>query len=1018
MSNLKFLTRDAALLRFFHSFLSTAPQVTIQLYAVTVATNPDVATFDLTTIIKVTLIASAASLLYTIMVFSTSDHLSGKNRRVVFPGHVMLMVANVSLVVSRVFALALFAHAYGAFVFVIVGIHLVAVFVGILHQQSTFCADITQTPAKPRWYLEAPFDVLASFVFIFMYLNLKSGQMRYQIMVFHILTFVENVVMISLFYINQSQLWYAPVSLAGVIGLHLLGVLLMAIYYAVLHPNKTADWYWIGIPKGLCGNGTFELENRNRNKRGREVVITAPTMVTVNGDVSGFHNRLRMQNRTSPSPPPPPVVRHENGLGMRLETQASRGTELSQSYHGSRTEDIARREDPHTHSTESTSHVVFDISPSPSPLPTPIIEDTRQTGAVSQSRAEERNRTPHAGTNPREPSGNARVDDIDGVLPEGSRSHPSDLLHEVGSHRTDTLQSNATTTRSDVARSLSSGLPRSLADSSPSPERKDLGFPFVFQDIPAKKRGYLSQRTSLEQHYFPDSMTRDPRPPAGHTQSLPDGYHSASQPAQLSAPESFQHVSPSHHRSPVRGGAGPTHLSQGAEPMAPHVPILKRNHSGAGYVHRSPEREGATPGSLTNPNPDTSPGRLRGNRDDLRPVRSQSDRAQIYRMQRNHSPEGHRRAASYRAVGTGLPNPSIQVQADRSRFDRWSADRSQPSSNLGQKSLEPNRNVNLLDPASDRSDHTRVASWSGEQPQDRSGKAFQRNARSHSPERDRGRQPYGINLDVTADETDGGKAAYLKQAASREVNLSRVTAIAGVLSPKRSNLAYQTQLTHTGDTRIDDHHHGDEDQRPRAISDSAERLSAAVRDRNQSEPGFQQRSQNVSLQKHSRSFHGGSSHGYTARPGANQADRSPETRARRVTSQPHPHDPRHPSTHTPQRPNPSVSSGRPHSGRRPNEQQQYGHSQEYGRLAQASVNTPRSQHWRHNPLQESTAQTSGSFHSSVSQSSPKQPRVSPRRQLPQGPQISPRERDGSHGNQMRPNPLLRVPTVHAPVSQV
>ena len=1018
-SNLKFLTRDAALLRFFHSFLSTAPQVTVQLYAVTVATNPDTATFDLTTIIKVTLIASAVSLLYTIMVFSTSDHLSGKNRRVVFPGHVMLMVANVSLIVSRVFALALFAHAYGAFVFVVVGIHLVAVFIGILHQQSAFCADVTQTPAKPRWYLEVPFNVLASFVYIFIYLNLKSGRMRYQIMVFHILTFVENVVMVSLFYTNQSQLWYAPAALAGVIGLYLLGLLLTAVYYAIFHPNKTADYYWIGIPKGWCRNGDFELENRNRNKRGREVVITSPTLLTVNGDVPGFQTSsgLRIQNQTSPSTPP--VSGNGSGLGMRPENAASSsGTELSRSRHGSGTEEeMASQEDPQTHARAIAGRVVFDISPSPSPLPTPIIEDAKQQVAA---RTEVRNRSHHAVTDPREPSGSVPGD----IPPESSRSHPSDPMPEVGSHRTDTLQSNTTTTRSDIARSSSDGPTRSLAGSSPSPERRDLGFPFVFQDIPAKKRNYLSQRTRLEEHYFPDSMRQDrtaAADPTGRTLSLPDGYHSTSQPAQLSAPETFQHVSPSHHRSPVRGGADCTHLSQGAEPMTPHTPILKRNHSGTGYAHRSPERVGGVQASLANPNPDMLPERLRRNRDGFRPVRSQSERVQMYQMQQNYSPERHRRAASYRAGGAGLPKPTIQVQVDRSRWDRWSAERGQPGLNPRQQdSLEPNRNVNLLDPTSVSSDHVRIASWSGDQPHDRSGKGFQRNARSHSPERNRGQRTYGLNLDAAAVETNGGKAAYSKGATSQAVNLLQAAAIAGPTSPKRSNLANQTEQASscTGGTRIDDHHHGDPDPRPRVFSDSSERLSAAVPDQNGTESSLPPRSQNISLQKHSRSFHGGSSHGYAARPGANQADRSPETRARHFASH-HPHDPRHPSTRTPLRHNASVGTGRPHSGRRPNEQQ-YSHSQEVGRTGQAPANArtnPHSQYWRHNPLQEPTARTPGSLHAPVAQNSPKQSRASPRRQV-QGPRISPRERDGNHGNQMRPNPLLRMPTVHAPVSQV
>ena len=995
--------------------------MTIQLYAVTIAANSAKINFDLTITI-VTLVASAVSLSYTIMAFATSDHLSGKNRRVVLPAHMMLIAAYGTLVVSRVFALALFAHAYGAFVFVIVGVHLIAVGTGILHQQTTFCADVTQTPQKPRWYLEIPFDVLASFVYVFVYFNLKAGQTRYQNVVFHLLTFVENVIMISLFYVNQPQLWYSPAVLAGVIGLYLLGLLLMVMYYVIFHPTKTKDWYWIGIPKGwLCWNGNLTLEGRNRSKQSREVPITGPTLVTVNGDVSGFHTRtgLRFQNRTSASPPATDVNPSESGTEMRQQNPPSSGMEPNQSNHGSGTEEITRQVAPHTHSTAVAHHLPFDPSPSPSPLPTPVIEDTRRPVAVSS-------KLEVTDTAPRELSANIQVDSID-VLLESSRSHTSDLVPEVGSHGTDTLQSGMTA-RSDLARSLSDAPTRSFTGSSPSPERRDLGFPFVFQDIPAKRRNYLSQRTRLEQHYFPDSARRDQttavHASARQTQSLPDNYHPASQP-QLSAPESSHHVSPSHHHSPVR------HLSQGAEPTVPHVPILKINHSLGGYVHHSPERAGGNQARHAHhpyPNPEMSPDRLRRERESQRLVQLQSEQAQLYQLHQASSPERQRKATSSHISGGAdlpdhlLPKSANPIQVERSRWDRWSAERTQSISNPRQNLLEPNRNMNLLDPASGGPEHTRVASWSGDQSHDQS-KGFLRNARSHSPERNRGREgvktnpqnSYGVNLDVIAAEAHRNKVAHTKRT---EVNLSHATAITGPMSPKRSNLTSQTQQlsSHASGTG---YHHGNPNQpqlRPRTFSDSVERVSAGVRDQNHISSNFP---------KHSHSFQERGSYGYATRQDTKQADRSPEIRVRHFIP---PHDSSFPPTQPPLRRNVSIgaanrdhptgSAGRLLSGRP--DGQQYSRSQEHQRPSQGAADSrtnPHNQHWSHNPLQDPSSRTHRSSMKQSQGNSPKQSQVSAGRHA-QGLRVSLRERESSHGNQTRLNPLLRMPTAHAPVSQV
>ena len=228
------------------------------------------------------------SLLYSIASYVTSDRLTSKTRRVIFPAHLCLMGWYVCIIVSRILALTLFTHAFGYFVLLFVFAHWLLSVFGILNQKGQFCVDYAQQPRKQRWWLEVPFSLYAACLYNFVYFSLHEGKTRYAVSVYLVVTLIENALMVVLFFTEFHSLWYAPASVAVVVGLFLLGVVLLTVYYLVLHPDRTRDWYWIGVPKKCCDFPAC----KGKSYRPHHIEISQPTLVNMNGQATNLQPRM------------------------------------------------------------------------------------------------------------------------------------------------------------------------------------------------------------------------------------------------------------------------------------------------------------------------------------------------------------------------------------------------------------------------------------------------------------------------------------------------------------------------------------------------------------------------------------------------------------------------------------------------------------------------------------------------------------------------------------------------------
>ncbi len=199
-------------------------------------------------VIFTSLMASTLSLMLTIISYIGNDRLHSEKRRIVCPGHMTAFIWHLCMIMARILALSLFAIAFGPYISVVIGIHWIACIIWTLFERTNFCGDVTTTPPKKRLYFELPFVLVISFVFIFLFFNVRDGSTMSRIVVYHILTSIETLVLCALFYALRPTLPYSPWLFALTVGLYIMGVAFMSLYYAAWHPGRTGDCFMVGIP--------------------------------------------------------------------------------------------------------------------------------------------------------------------------------------------------------------------------------------------------------------------------------------------------------------------------------------------------------------------------------------------------------------------------------------------------------------------------------------------------------------------------------------------------------------------------------------------------------------------------------------------------------------------------------------------------------------------------------------------------------------------------------------------------
>ena len=259
--------RDISFLRLMESFLESAPQVVLQLYILVVLKQPPLWYLIITPIsILVSIMSLALSVADYISASKDVTHYDPapnkeKKPRLSWLGYFAVIFWHFFMILARGLAFSLFATVYGPYVLVMAGVHYLIMVYWMYWQKArifkrrpedfvtnsrTFdskalacreCMCLCARGACSNYGLE----FIAAAFNTFFHFKIKDNGAIVTLIPFYTLTFVENALMILLWYFGRDYkvyIWYSIPAVVTVFLAFVIGFILLVLYYLFCQPSK------------------------------------------------------------------------------------------------------------------------------------------------------------------------------------------------------------------------------------------------------------------------------------------------------------------------------------------------------------------------------------------------------------------------------------------------------------------------------------------------------------------------------------------------------------------------------------------------------------------------------------------------------------------------------------------------------------------------------------------------------------------------------------------------------------
>lgn len=138
------------------------------------------------------------------------------------------------IISARVTAISLFATYFAYWAYVFAGIHWFIMFIWIILQEWKFSESCCE-----QWIL----NIFMALIYVFCYVGLVDGYTRLRYLVYYVVVFFENTIMILGWYMFSGIMdrWYTYPALITVFGGFFIGIMFQMVYYMKFHPCNSSS---------------------------------------------------------------------------------------------------------------------------------------------------------------------------------------------------------------------------------------------------------------------------------------------------------------------------------------------------------------------------------------------------------------------------------------------------------------------------------------------------------------------------------------------------------------------------------------------------------------------------------------------------------------------------------------------------------------------------------------------------------------------------------------------------------
>ena len=250
------------MLRLIDVFMDSGPQVLLQLYVITTQNlnklgigNLVVFTFKdfQTTSTELKQFVSIVSSLFSMGYALAGYHRCLRNQQFIFwletnkplprpmswLSTMMQFLWYLFLIAPRVLALAIFASAFRSWFFMIIFTHWLIMYFWILRLKTNYCITSEEVYSAREEIFEKFYDFVCSFIYIFVYFNLKAGPTRLRYLIYYILFYAENVLFCVCYFLftKETNYTYKLIMMLIVIFGFWIAITFQIVYYLHCHPS-------------------------------------------------------------------------------------------------------------------------------------------------------------------------------------------------------------------------------------------------------------------------------------------------------------------------------------------------------------------------------------------------------------------------------------------------------------------------------------------------------------------------------------------------------------------------------------------------------------------------------------------------------------------------------------------------------------------------------------------------------------------------------------------------------------